>query len=86
MRKSPPSPVSPNKIRRDASRIGEEDYANASRKKNKVQTCLFSPEWGRDGPVPVQGEDEQVEDGGGGGRVVHRQPELADDQTKVPIA
>ena len=37
-----------------------------------------------DGPVPVQGDDAQVEDGGGGGQHVHGVPEIADDRTKHP--
>ena len=40
--------------------------------------------WG-DGPVAVQTEDEQVEDGGSGGGVVDADPELADDHPKEPL-
>ncbi len=37
-------------------------------------------------PVPVQAEDEEVEDGRGGGRVVHGEPQLADVQAEPPVA
>ena len=40
----------------------------------------------RDGPVAVEREDEQVEDGGRRGRVVHRQPELAHHVAEPPVA
>ena len=40
----------------------------------------------RDGPVAVEREDEQVEDGGRRGRVVHRQPELAHHVAESPVA
>ena len=39
----------------------------------------------RDGPVAVQGEDEQVEDGRRGRRVVHGEPQLAQGEAKVPV-
>ena len=39
---------------------------------------------GWDGMGPVQGEDEEVEDGGGGGGVVDGQVELADRQAELP--
>ena len=40
----------------------------------------------RDGPVAVKREDEQVEDGGRRGGVVHRQPELAHHVAEPPVA
>lgn len=43
------------------------------------------PQWRRDGPVTIQRENDQVEDGGGGGRVVRRQPELTNHQTQAPL-
>lgn len=39
-----------------------------------------------DGPVAVEREDEEVEDGGRRGRVVHGQPELADDVAETPVS
>ena len=40
----------------------------------------------RDGPVAVQREDEQVEDGRRRGGVVHGQPELAHHVAEPPVA
>ena len=47
--------------------------------------CDVLPQWGGDGPVPVQRQDEQVEDGGSGGGVVGRQEELAHRHAKFPV-
>lgn len=38
-----------------------------------------------DRPVTVHAEDEQVEDGGGGGDVIHSYPQLTHDNTKPPV-
>ena len=37
-----------------------------------------------DGPVPVQRDDAEVEDGGGGGEDVHRVPEITQQWTEDP--
>ena len=59
--------------------------------RNHDQGSLLGPlsevlEGRSDGPVPVEGEDEKVENGGAGSRVVNRQPELTGHVAELPIA
>ena len=58
---------------------------------NHDECPLFGPlpevfQRGGDGPVSVEGQDKQVEDGGAGGGVVHRQPHLASHVPELPVA
>ena len=58
---------------------------------NHDECPLFGPlpqvlQRGGDGPVSVERQDEQVEDGGRRGSVVHRQPELAHHVAEPPVA